>query len=346
MGEIFLARGPQPGGGVGLSAVKRLLPQAAADPVFVNMFLDEGRLVKQLEHPNICRVWDLGQTEDHYYLAMEWLDGVSLQLLLRRAAGRGGIPIPIAARIAEQVASALDYAHRLNDEEGQHLGIVHRDVSPPNIIIELSGRVRLLDFGLAKARTQLAKTQPGYVKGKFGYMAPEQLSGKVDYRTDVFALGLCLYEALTGRKVFSQTTAGDTITAIRGYDQAPSVRERRPDVPEALDAIVQKALAPRPSQRYSSAGEMQLYLQRAVEKSGPPATDADLAALVSDLFPAVKAESVDLDMGEIPPSAAAVAAHAVDLEAPSERGTGRLALLVLLLCAVLTAAGVAAFMLK
>jgi serine/threonine protein kinase len=282
MGEIFLARGRTPSGGSGLAAVKRLLPQAAQDPAFVKMFLDEGRLVRRLRHPNVCSTWDHGRTADgQYYLAMEWIDGVSVQRLLRRAQSRAAIPLHIATRIIADVASALDYAHRLSDESGDHLGIVHRDVSPANIMVDLDGRVKLVDFGLAKARTQ-----PGFVKGKFGYLSPEQLTGRVDYRTDVFALGLCLWELLTTNQLFEHSTAAETIAAIKAYEGPPDIRDARPDVTPEIGEILTRSLARLPSERFSSAGEMKLYLERALRKMRRPTVDArELAAFVRDLFP-------------------------------------------------------------
>ncbi len=309
MGEIFLSEGPTPRGR-GVAALKRLLPQAKADPLFIHMFLDEGRLARHLSHPNVCQVYAVGEDGEHFYIAMEWVDGVSLKQLIARAAGRGGIPVPIAARIIADIASALDYAHRLRDEQGRFMGVVHRDVSPPNVMIDLRGRVKLLDFGMAKARTQLAKTQPGYVKGKFGYLAPEQLTGDVDARTDVFALGLCLYEAFTNRALFDQETAAETIANINAFRGPPRAAEINPAVPPELDAVIQRACAPRKEQRFQSAGEMRNAILAALEtRAALPSADT-IETLVRELFP----ERKPLVDSIRPPSGPPPAPAPVDVE--------------------------------
>lgn len=268
MGEIFRATGPD-GRQV---AIKRLLPGCAKDPVFIGMFLDEARLLAKLEHSNVCRVIEHGNDADRYYLVMEHIEGVSLgQLLARR--GRTGLSVPLACRVIAEVASALDYAHRLKDERGVPLGIVHRDVSPGNIMIGRDGVVKLVDFGLAKARTQLMKTQPGLVKGKFGYLAPEQLTGEVDYRTDLFALGLCFYEAVTGTQFFGQSTAAQTVAAIRELRDPPRIASLI-GAPAALDEVIARALAPDPEARFESAAAFRAALGRLVLDSGRAAVSA------------------------------------------------------------------------
>lgn len=277
MGEIFLASSAE-GRKV---AIKRLLPECARDPVFIGMFLDEARLVKRLQHPNVCEVYGHGQEGQHYYLVMEYIDGVSLKDLLERREHRG-LPFPLAGRIIAEVASGLDYAHRLKDELGVPMGIVHRDVSPANIMIARDGAVKIVDFGLAKAATQLMKTQPGLVKGKFGYLAPEQLGGQVDWRTDLFALGLCLFEALTGRQLFNQRTAAQTVQAIKSFQGPPALVGRIEGVPTAIDQVLATALAPQPADRFESAAALRLALGRAVVAGGHPAVSpAALAAVVA-----------------------------------------------------------------
>lgn len=273
MGEIFRAEEDETGRVV---AVKRLLKECARDPVFVGMFLDEARLVTLLRHPNVCEVYENGQEGEHYYLVMELIDGVSLHdLLVSR--DMLGLPFRLAARIVAEVASALDYAHRLPDGDGVPLGIVHRDVSPANIMIARDGRVKLVDFGLAKARTQLVKTQPGLVKGKFGYLAPEQLTGHVDWRTDLFALGLCLYEATTGRPLFGQNTAAETVTAIRSFTGPPPIE----GVPRGFEEVLRTVLRSDPAERHESAAAFRAALGEVVVEAGYGAVSAaELATLV------------------------------------------------------------------
>ncbi|MFK7991137.1 MAG: serine/threonine-protein kinase [Sandaracinaceae bacterium] len=277
MGEIFLARdaaGEQ-------VAIKRLLSEGAKDPVFVGMFLDEARLVERLDHPHVCRVFEHGMEGFHYFLAMEFIDGKTLLELLEQ---HGPLPVPVACRILADLASALDYAHRFEGEDGP-LGIVHRDATPANVMVDRDGKVKLLDFGLAKARTQLMRTAPGLVKGKFGYLAPEQLAGQVDWRTDVFALGLCLYEALTARALFNQKTAAETVRAIRSFSGPPALSGRVAGVTPALDGVLARALYPRASDRFESAAAFRAALAEVVREVGSPARSADLARLVTGELP-------------------------------------------------------------
>lgn len=286
MGEIFLAEEDATGRRV---AIKRLLPQCAKDPVFIGMFLDEARLAEQLRHPNVCEVFEHGLEGRHYFLVMEHIDGVSLRELLE-ARGFRGIPFPLAARILAEVASGLDYAHRFAGADGKPLGVVHRDVSPANIMISREGRVKIVDFGLAKARTQIMKTQPGLVKGKFGYLAPEQLGGKIDWRTDLFALGLCAYEAVTGRQLFDQHTAAETVQAIQRFGGPPRIE----GVPEGFQRVLAQVLSADPSARQQSAGAFRAELGKVVVDAGIGAVSAaELAALVRGEEPAPIARDED-----------------------------------------------------
>jgi len=274
MGEIFLAEEDETGRRV---AVKRLLAQCAKDPVFIGMFLDEARLVERLKHKNVCETYEHGQEGKHYYLVMEYIDGVSLRDLLEARSYRG-LPFPLAARVIAEVASGLDYAHRFAGDDGKPLGIVHRDISPANIMIARDGRVKLVDFGLARARTQIMKTQPGLVKGKFGYLAPEQLSGRIDWRTDLFALGLCTYEAITGRQLFDQHSAAETVQAIQSFQGPPEVS----GAPGGLQEVLVQALSVDPAARQASAAAFRSDLGRVVLHAGHGAVSAGaLAKLVS-----------------------------------------------------------------
>ncbi len=274
MGEIFRARD----GDGRVVAIKRLLPGCAKDPIFIGMFLDEARLLQRLSHPNVCEVFEHGNDNHRYFLVMEHIEGVSLRQLLDARGGKG-LPLPLACRIIAEVASALDYAHRLTDDKGRPLGVVHRDVSPGNIMIGADGQVKLVDFGLAKARTQLMKTQPGLVKGKFGYLAPEQLQGQVDWRTDLFALGLCFYEALTGAPLFGQQTAAATVAAIRGLDAPPPVAGML-GAPATLDQVMARALAPVPENRFESAAAFRAALGKVVLEAGHGSVTAEDVARV------------------------------------------------------------------
>jgi len=265
MGEVFRARGLGADGVAHDYALKRLVQEVAQNRMFVRMLIDEARLATRLTHPNVCRVFGMEQDDQGmHHLVMEWIDGVSLRELIGHGSERRALPVDVAARIASQIAAALDHAHVLRDDRGRALGVVHRAVSPTNVMIAKDGTAKLLDFGLAKARTQLQKTRPGMVKGLYGYLAPEQLTGQVDVRTDVFQLGLVLFEMLTGRRVFEQPDAAATIAAIGAYEVPPSARSFRSEVPEALDAVLERALARDPAARFPNAADMRAAIDAAV----------------------------------------------------------------------------------
>jgi len=284
MAEIFLAREPSTVGAARLIAIKRILPRVADDPQFVRMFLDEARLAVQLQHPSICHLYEFGEIEGTYFIAMEWIHGAQLGKIIRAARAHGGIAPELAARVISQVAEALHYAHRLRDPSGAPLGIVHRDVSPHNIMVSYDGHVKLLDFGIAKATSQEVKTEAGVVKGKFAYMAPEQCLGRpIDGRADVFALGICLYEILTGETLYVRATDYETMHAVL-EDPVPSAARVRKQLPPELDAIVAKALAKDPEDRWKSAGAMQTALDDWLAKRGITVNARSLGALMAKLF--------------------------------------------------------------
>ncbi len=275
MAEIYLAREPESVAGAGhrYLVIKRILSHVADDPTFTRMFFDEARLAMRLNHPSIVHIYEFGQEQGSYFLAMEWVDGVALGKLIRRAREQGGIPAPVAVKIVAQVADALHYAHHFRDDDGQPLNIVHRDVSPQNIMVSYEGAVKLLDFGIAKATIQHNKTGEGQVKGKFAYMSPQQCLGEpVDGRADVFALGVVLYEALTGLPLYHRKTQYETMRAVI-EDPVPSIRTHRPDLPEELDHVVRRALAKEPDDRFPTAGDLQVALERwlAMEQEVVPA---------------------------------------------------------------------------
>ena len=286
MAEIFLAREPMGAGQARYVVVKRILEHISDEEAFVQMFLDEARLAMRLRHPHICPVYELGQDGDDWFLAMEWVHGITLRELQHRMSRMGThMPVAMAVRIVSDLAGALHYAHRLKDDSGNPLGIVHRDVSPHNVMISFDGAVKLLDFGIAKAMSQSSRTRTGQLKGKLGYMAPEQcMQIDVDARTDVFALGIVLYECLTGRPLFKGDSEINTMRNVLEHEQAPSVRKRRPDVPAALDEVVRRALAPKPRERYQSAGEMQRALEQVLVSKGEVVQDTQLAEWLGHVF--------------------------------------------------------------
>jgi serine/threonine protein kinase len=285
MAEILLTRHANTEGDHRFMVVKRILPHFEQDNDFVQMFLDEARIGMQLKHPNICQFHQFGADEGSHFIVMEWINGVPLGRMIRKARKSGGVGIPIAIRVGVDVARALHYAHIANDEHGEPFNIVHRDVSPHNVMIGYTGAVKLLDFGIAKADHRAHKTQAGVVKGKFAYMAPEQCTaGQSDHRLDIFALGVCLFETLTGRSLYRRQTEAATMRAVI-MDPVPSLKERLPDVADELDQILQKALAKEPGDRFATAEEFANELERFGKSTKQFATQREVADFVRKVFP-------------------------------------------------------------
>ena len=284
MAEIFLGRETTSVGAARYLVIKRILPHVADDDQFVEMFLDEARLAIQLNHPSICHIYEFGELEESYFIAMEWVNGVPLGKLIRKARAIGGVRPELVARVIAQIAEALHYAHRAKDALGRPMEIVHRDVSPHNIMVGYDGQVKLLDFGIAKAATHSSKTEAGVVKGKFSYMAPEQCLGKpLDGRVDVFALGICLYECLTGHALYHKENEYETMRAVIN-DPPPSIRDVDPDLPAELDAIVKRALAKDVADRYASAAQMQEALEHWLVESRKFVNAASVAVVMEELY--------------------------------------------------------------
>jgi len=285
MAEILLARQRGAGPVARPVVVKKILAHFAEEREFVEMFEDEARIGLALQHPNIVRFHGAGVVNGQRYIEMEWVDGQQLGRLIRRARDHGGVPVPVAVSIVAQVADALDYAHSLKDASGEPMGLIHRDVSPHNVIVGFDGEVKLLDFGIAKADTQQHRTRAGVVKGKFSYMAPEQCRGKpIDHRVDVFALGVVLYETLTGYVLYRRDTEAATMQAVVSAP-VPKLAERVLAPPPELERIVQKALAKSPDDRYPTAGALRDDLLRFLDAQGASASREDIARLMRVCFP-------------------------------------------------------------
>ena len=237
-------------------AVKRMLPTLAEDEDLVRMFLDEARLQVQLDHPSIVPVHDLGRIEARYYMVMDYVAGRDLRALVDRARAEGErLPIPLAAHLAWHVADALDHVHRRKDAKGAELRIVHRDVSPANVLVGFDGVARIIDFGVAQAAFRRG-SRPGVLRGKFGYMSPEMVRGlPVDRRSDVFALGVVLHEALTGERLFTGPSELAVMERVRAADVRPPSASN-PSVPRELDAVVLRALAREPEDRIAWASDL------------------------------------------------------------------------------------------
>lgn len=257
MAEVFAAKTFEVAGVERLVAIKRILPNMVEDDEFITMFIDEARIAAQLSHANIVQIHELGQHDDTYYIAMEYVSGQDVRSLREKLAhSKQPFPIGMAVLIAAQIAEGLDYAHAKTDGYGQPLGIIHRDISPHNVLVSYDGEVKIIDFGIAKAAGRIQKTQAGILKGKFSYMSPEQVRGlEIDHRSDIFSAGVMLFEMLTSTRLFRGESDLATLEMVRDA-KVPSPRERNPEIPEALEQIMLKALAADRDQRYQRAGDL------------------------------------------------------------------------------------------
>jgi TonB family protein len=287
MAEVWKARMRGVEGFQKTVAIKRILPHMTDNAEFVGMFIDEAKLAAQLTHPNIVHIYDLGKIGRDYYIAMEYVDGRDLRSLLN-AGRRKGMPLPLGLSllIAARLASALDYAHRKRDFEDRELGLVHRDVSPQNVLLTAEGDVKLCDFGIAKAVSKASQTQMGALKGKLQYMSPEQAWGRpVDGRSDLFSLGAVLFEMVTGERLFAGDSEISVLEAVRqGRVRTP--RQVDPSLPREVDEIVMRALALEPQDRFQSAGEMKQRLEGALAVLSPSTGPADLAIYIQRVLDA------------------------------------------------------------
>ena len=285
MAEVFLARHAGPMGFEKILVLKCIHPHLAKQKNFVDMFLDEARLAARINDPRVVQIHELGEANGTYFMAMEYLAGESLSTVLKTAI-RGGPALPkqLAARIVADAAAGLHAAHELRDTKGRLLEVVHRDVSHGNIVVLYSGAVKILDFGVAKARDSLQTTSAGERKGKYGYMSPEQVRGEpIDRRSDVFSLGVVLWEALTKQRLFAADTELETVRrVIDGVVPAASTLAK--DVPPELDAIVAKSLAKDRNNRYQTAEELSGALEGWLRATGSAATMTDVATFMKSAF--------------------------------------------------------------
>ena len=283
MGEVFLARGPQLKRPV---VIKRILASMLSEPDMLRAFLDETRIAARLRHPNIVRIDELGEVEGEWFVRMEYVEGASLSEVLKRA-GKVGEHLPVEAvlSIGAGLASALDYAHHATDPEGRALQIVHRDVTPQNVLLARNGEVKLIDFGVARAEQRFLRTTPGLVKGKLPYMSPEQAEGRrLDARSDIFALGVCMWEALTGRRLFRGDSQAETMQRLFACQVSPPSLYR-PEVPPEVDALVLKALSREVSGRFKRAADLAEAIETVAEQYAMPSGAKAVAALTRELVP-------------------------------------------------------------
>jgi eukaryotic-like serine/threonine-protein kinase len=280
MAQVWAAK-PEGGGLARTVAIKLVRPEYSADEEYSRMFIDEAMVASSIHHPNVCEIYELGRDGDLLFMVLEWIAGDSLSGLVQRGQELNPLPDEVAAKIAAEACAGLHAAHEAVGPDGQPLGIVHRDVSPPNILISLHGHVKVSDFGIAKARHQLhSRTRTGEIKGKFAYIPPEQILGKgVDRRADVYAMGCVLYVASLGLRPFGGgATALGKI--VQGKYRLP--RELRADYPEELQEIIVKALATNPANRYQSCDEMRLALEQWMVTAGKLVVHGDVSRVVRE----------------------------------------------------------------
>ena len=285
MAEVWRAKTFGAGGFERIVAIKRILPNIAEDEEFISMFLDEAKITVQLNHANIAQIYELNNLSNSYFIAMEYVSGKDLRAVFDRCRKRGEpAPIPLTCYAIAQCCEGLDYAHRAKDRQGRDMSIVHRDVSPQNALVSYDGEVKVIDFGIAKAAGKATKTQAGILKGKFGYMSPEQIRGlPLDGRSDIFAMGVCLYEMLTGERLFVGDSDFSVLEKVRKVEVLPPSHFNR-KIPDALERIVMKSLAKDVDDRYQHATELGEDLRSFMYSTGNAFARKDLAAFMKATF--------------------------------------------------------------
>jgi serine/threonine-protein kinase len=285
MAEVFLAVVSGPAGFNKLVVVKQIRAELADDPEFLNMFLDEARLAARLSHPNVVQTNEVGHVGNRYFIAMEYLDGQPLNRVLQRfKRDNTALPLAMHIRILIDVLAGLHHAHELADYDGTPLEVVHRDVSPHNVFVTYDGQIKVVDFGIAKAMNSSSETRAGVIKGKVAYMSPEQARGdRVDRRSDVFAVGVMLWEAMTGQRLWKGLTDVAMLhRIIKG--EIPSPCTIKADISERMEAVCMKALIPNREERYASAADFQNALEDLLTEMGERVSVRDIGKLVSKTF--------------------------------------------------------------
>jgi serine/threonine-protein kinase len=286
MATVYLGRLSGAGGFQRFVGIKRLHPHLAREPEFIEMFLDEARLAARIHHPNVVPILEIGTSEQGYYIVMEYVEGDTLaNLIARSVQGGRRVPVHVATRIIVDVLAGLHAAHELADDDGTPLGIVHRDVSPQNILIGIDGSARLTDFGVARATSRLSTTRTGQLKGKLAYMAPEQARGvkDIDRRADIFAAGVVFWEALEGRRLFKGDGEADTLNKVLN-EPIPPLRSADPSVPHEIEGVLERALDRERVRRFPTASAFADALERAANEVGEVATHKDVAAYLDDVL--------------------------------------------------------------
>ena len=297
MAEVFRGRQFGVEGFARNIALKRILPNISKDEDFKEMFIDEAKLTVQLQHANVVQVYDLGSVDDRFYIAMEYVSGADLRTIWDRARKRNRLlPIAMSCYLVMKACEGLDYVHRKKDDVGKEIGLVHRDVSPQNLLVSYEGEIKVVDFGIALARSKVSKSQAGVLKGKFGYMSPEQVRGvDLDHRSDIFACGIMLWELLVGDRLFLGESDFSTLEKVRNVEMVPPTHFNKNLSPQ-VERIVMKALAKNRDDRYRYASEMAEDLQRFLYSSNQPFARTDLQRYMHQHFAEeIKAEQDRLE---------------------------------------------------
>ena len=285
MAEVFRAESAGLEGFKKLVAIKRVLPHLSEKKQFIGMFLDEARVCAHLSHSNCVQVFDIGVGDNTYFIVMEFVDGSDLKgVIEHRKKVNQPFPVEEACLICVRICEGLAYAHELVDSKGQNLHIVHRDMSPPNVLITRFGEVKIVDFGLAKANSQLEKSEPGIIKGKFSYLSPEVAQGMpVDGRTDIFAVGIMLWEMLAGRRLFLGDSDLETVRLVQKAE-IPPLRQYNPKVTPELERVIQKGLAADPAKRYQTARDFGRDLNKIMFHLGRAVSSFEISQLVLPIW--------------------------------------------------------------
>ena len=296
MAEVVIAVGSSAGGIPSLVVLKRLLPHLADDTDTVEDFLNEARTMVALHHPNIVNVLDLGRDDTGFYIVQEYLSGEDLRNIMDELREREmALPIPVACRIAAEVAAALQYVHGAPTQKGEPMELVHRDINPGNVVVTYDGRVKLIDFGVAKSALRQRTTQPGAFKGQPAYVAPETVQGSsVDHRADIFSLGVVLHEMLTGRSLFNRGNPAAILDAIL-HSEVPACRDVNPQVPPALDAIVLRAVDRDPGRRFRTAGQMREALEAVLRTVDAPVNTRQLSGWLRTTMGEARSAKIELE---------------------------------------------------
>jgi serine/threonine-protein kinase len=290
MADVFLAVLRGPAGFNKLQVIKRLRPNLAQEPEFVNMFMDEARLAARLNHPNVVQTNEVGEIRGRPYIAMEYLDGQGLNRIVHRAGYTQKLPLSFYLSLASQVLAGLEHAHTLKDYDGKPLEVVHRDISPHNIIVTYDGLAKLVDFGIAKAATRSSDTRHGVLKGKAAYMSPEQgRFEESDCRADLFSMGVILWELIAGRRMWKDVDELEIIERLVTF-KLPKLEEHDPTVPPELLAIVERALAREREDRYPTAAAMREDLERFLQQRGERMDASEIGKRLAQLFANERAE--------------------------------------------------------